>query len=155
MVMGMMRIGELKTRRILFQKLKSKEKISGVLLDFLVDINDTRSERSSINQNVRFTEDLNVNRLFVIYKKNQQHNVRNGKFQVMRKRGPEMQIVTGEKFFDNVNLKSPILLRGKIESQTLQRMNPISTINKDLVPESDYTITGPVNQINQKCFKYN
>lgn len=52
--------------------------------------------------------------------------------------------MTGEKIFENVNLKEPIVLRGKIESKSLERMNPVITIDKNLVLQGDFVIKGPV-----------
>lgn len=138
-ITGAMNIRELKANRVMFGK--SPPRISNIPLSMLVNINDNR--RVDINQDVRFTEELNVNRLFVTERINN-INVKNGQLQVLRKRGPTAQVVTGEKFFDEVRLLSPIVLRGKIESKTLEKMNPILTIDENLVLEGDYSITGPV-----------
>lgn len=64
--------------------------------------------------------------------------------QVLRTSGVEEQTVTGEKIFGDVNLREPIVLRGKIESKSLERMNPVISIDKNLVLQGDFSIKGPV-----------
>lgn len=134
-------IGKLTARNVRFMKALRDQRISNVPLNALINIHDTR-QRMNINQDIRFTEDVNVNKLLVSERINN-IIVRDGELQVMRKRG-RPQVVTGEKFFDTVHLLSPILLRGKIESKTLEKMNPLVTVNEDLVLQGDYVITGPV-----------
>lgn len=135
-------IGQLKANNIMFQKVLRDQRISNISLTTFIDINDTR-QNIEINQDIRFG-DVFINRLFVKERINNV-NISRGQLQVMRTRGPERQIVTGEKFFDQVNLLSPIVLQGKIESKTLQKMNPIITIDEELTLQGDYKITGPVS----------
>jgi cytoskeletal protein CcmA (bactofilin family) len=135
-------IGQLTANKIIFQKVLRDQKISNVPIGDLINVADTR-KRFDILQDVRFEDELFVNNTRVNERINNV-NVRNGKLQVLRKRGLNQQIVTGEKFFDQVDLLSPIVLQGKIESKTLEKMNPIITVNDNLVLQGDYKITGPV-----------
>lgn len=141
-VTGAKTIGHLKANNVFFRKALRDQRISGTPLAMLVNVNDTR-QKIEIKQDIRFTDELNVNRLFVTERINNV-NVKDGFIQVMRKRGPTSQTVTGEKFFDTVHLLSPIVLQGKIESKTLAKMNPIVTIDENLVLQGDYKISGPV-----------
>ena len=135
-------IGKLTANRVVYQKVLRDQTVSGVPIALLVDIND-KNQRIDIKQDVRFTQDLDVNRLQVLQRINN-IKARDGQLQIMRKRGLDSQVVTAEKSFDNVHLESPIVLQGKIESKSLERMNPISTIDENLVLQGDYKITGPV-----------
>jgi hypothetical protein len=139
---GSTNIGRLKANRLIFQKVPRDQTISNVPLSVLININDT-SKKIDIAQDIRFVEDLHVEDL-VVKERINNINVKNGEILVLRKRGRSRQIVTGEKFFDFVNLLSPIVLQGKIESKTLERMNPIVTVNENLVLQGNYKITGPV-----------
>lgn len=140
---GFKNIGKLKANRVMFGKVLRDQTISKVPLAMLIDINDAR-QRLELNRDMRFTNDLIIDRLIVNERINN-IKVKEGQLQVLRKRGLTHQVVTGEKFFDKINLLSPIVLRGKIESKSLQKMNPIITINKDVVElQGDYRITGPV-----------
>lgn len=141
-VSGSLDIDSIKANRVLFLKGPKDPKISGIPLTTLININDT-AKRVVIEQDLRFDSDLSINRLFIIERINN-INVKEGQLQVLRKRGPVMQVVTGEKTFDVVNLKEPIVLQGKIESKTLEKMNPIATINRNIILQGDYSITGPV-----------
>lgn len=139
---GSTNIRKLKANNVVFDMQPRFNAISNIPLTSLINIEDTR-ETIDIFQDLRFTQELSVNRLFVTERINNL-KVENGQLQVLRKRGPTRQVVTGEKFFDKIHLQSPILLQGKIESKSLQKMNPISSINENLVLQGDYKITGPV-----------
>lgn len=141
-LLGVTNIGQLRANRIIFEEGLREPMISDVELSNLININDTR-QPVDILQDISFVNELNVNRLFVSERVNH-IKVKDGQLQVLRKQGPSHQIVTAEKFFDQVNLLSPILLQGKIESKTLEKMNPVITINENLVVQGDYEITGPV-----------
>lgn len=119
---------------------KSPEAISKMPINNL-NINDSKT--IDIFQDIRFEKPLEVGQLFVSDRINN-IKVKEGKLQILRAFGPEEQTVTGEKNFENVNLKQPIVLRGKIESKSLERMNPVITIDKNLVLQGDFIIKGPV-----------
>lgn len=136
-------IRQLKANRIMFAKPLQEQMMSEVPLSMLISINDSADKLTHINQDIRFADELNVNRLTVSGRINN-INVVEGQLQVLRKQGPPEQVVTGEKFFDQVVLKSPIQLQGKIESKTLEKMNPVITIDENLEIEGDYKIDGPV-----------
>ena len=135
-------IGKLTANKVTFQKVLRDQEISNIPLVNLIDVKERR-RRIDIQQDVQFTDDVKANRTIVL-ERIKNVNVINQKLQVLRKKGTKQQIVTAEKFFDNVNLLSPIMLQGKIESKTLEKMNPIITINNNLVLQGDYKITGPV-----------
>ncbi|KAG5674647.1 hypothetical protein PVAND_004601 [Polypedilum vanderplanki] len=127
---------------VMFKKNTLSETISNVPISHLINIRD-KTKSIEITQDIQFVQPLDVNKLF-IRDRLDNVNVLNGELQVMRTKGLQEQIVTGEKSFSSINLKQPIVLRGKIESKTLEKMNPIVTIDKDLVLEGDYSIQGPV-----------
>lgn len=135
-------IGTLKANRVMFQKVLRDQTISDVPLALLIDVTDVR-QRLELDRDIRFTNELSIDRLYV-NERIGNVTVKDGQVQVLRKQGVTHQVVTGEKFFDKVNLLSPIVLQGKIESESLQKMNPIITINKDVVLQGDYRINGPV-----------
>jgi hypothetical protein len=120
---------------------KSAESISKTPVSNLIDINDPKPVE--IFQDIRFVEPLEAKQLFVKERINN-IKVKEGRLQVLRTAGVEEQTVTGEKIFQNVNLREPIVLRGKIESKSLERMNPVISIDKNLVLQGDFIIKGPV-----------
>ncbi|XP_070504102.1 uncharacterized protein clos, partial [Chironomus tepperi] len=132
-------IQNLYTNGIIFER--TLEAISKIPISHLINIKDNKPVQ--ILQDVQFEQDVDVNDLLVEERINN-INVRNGELQVMRKRGLTEQTVTGEKHFNIVSLKEPIMLNGKIESKTLEKMNPIATIDNNLVLQGDYVINGPV-----------
>lgn len=120
---------------------KSAESISKIPISNLIDVNDPKP--IEIFQDIRFVKPLETTQLFV---RNRINNIsiKDGKLQVLRAAGVDEQIVTGEKIFENVILKEPIVLRGKIESKSLEKMNPVTSIDKNLVLQGDFVIKGPV-----------
>ncbi|XP_059612245.1 uncharacterized protein LOC132258787 [Phlebotomus argentipes] len=68
----------------------------------------------------------------------------NGQLDVVLTNSTEKQIIEGKKTFSDVKLQKPIVLRGKIKSESLDKMNPMASINENVVLEGDYFITGPV-----------
>lgn len=138
---GSTTINKLTVKDVVFAKMPRFQQISGIHLTDLVSVNTT--ENVVINHDMQFIDEVSANRLIVLERINNVM-VKDGRLQVLRKRGPTQQLVTGEKFFDNVHLMSPILLQGKIESKTLEKMNPIVTISESLVLVGDYRINGPV-----------
>lgn len=136
---GNIDIQNLYTNGIIFER--TLEAISKIPISHLINIKDNNPVQ--ILQDVQFEQEVDTNDLFVEERINN-INVRNGELQVVRKRGLAEQTVTGEKHFNVVSLKEPIMLNGKIESKTLEKMNPITTIDKNLVLQGDYVIKGPV-----------
>lgn len=142
-VSGTWKISELKTRNLVLVN-PMEQRISGVSLQQLVDINDTRG-RIDIDQDIRFANKLlTVNKLFVFERINN-INVKQGNLMILRKKWPLEQVITGIKDFDFVKLLEPIKLQGKIKSKTLEKMNPITTINQNIMLDGNYIITGPVS----------
>ena len=142
-VTGTWKINELKARNLIIVN-PLEQRISGISLQQLVDINDTRA-RIDIDQDIRFANKLlTVNKLFVFERINN-INVQQGNLMILRKKWPLEQVITGVKDFDYVKLLEPIKLQGKIKSKTLEKMNPITTINQNIMLEGDYRITGPVS----------
>ena len=140
-IVAPIKIGKLTANTVTFQKVLRQE-ISNIPLVNFIDVKERR-RRIDINSDVQFTDDVKANRTIVL-ERIKNVNVINQKLQVLWKKGTKQQIVTAEKFFDNVTLLSPIMLQGKIESKSLEKMNPIITINDNLVLQGDYKITGPV-----------
>lgn len=142
-VSGTWKIGELMARNLVLVN-PMDQRISGVSLQQLVNINDTRG-RIDIDQDIRFANKLlTVNKLYVFERINN-INVKQGNLMILRKKWPLEQVITGIKDFDFVKLLEPIKLQGKIKSKTLEKMNPITTINQNIMLEGNYIITGPVS----------
>ncbi|CAG9797903.1 unnamed protein product [Chironomus riparius] len=132
-------IQNLYTNGIIFER--TLEAISKIPISHLINIKDNKPVQ--ILQDVQFEQEVEINDLFVEERINN-IKVKNTDLQVVRKRGLTEQTVTGEKHFNIVSLKEPIMLNGKIESKTLEKMNPIATIDNNLVLQGDYVIKGPV-----------
>ncbi|XP_052862925.1 uncharacterized protein LOC128269484 [Anopheles cruzii] len=118
----------------------SDAKLSGVEWD---KVARTTGEQQ-ILQDLQFTQPLAVDSLQVRDRLNHIPMV-DGKLQVLLLASNETQTVTGTKTFDHVTLLSPIELQGKINGDGLNKMNPIVTIEQDLVLDGDYTIHGNVS----------
>lgn len=134
-----MNIQNLYTNGIMFDR--SMEVVSTVPVSHLVNIKDNKLVE--IVQDIQFEKGVVANELYVEERINN-INIRNMDLMVMRKRGLAEQIVTGEKTFRVVNLIEPIKLNGRIKSETLEKMNPVATIEKNLVLQGDFVIKGPV-----------
>lgn len=134
------KVKSLKIKELNFDQ-SLEQKISDVPLGNLIDI--TNPKPIEILQDIRFVEPLEVNQLIVKDRINNV-NIKEGKILVLRTNGVDEQTITGVKTFSTVNLLEPIVLRGKIESKTLERMNPIASIEKDLELHGDFVIKGPV-----------
>lgn len=136
-------IRKLTAKKLGFLKSLQNQTISNVPLEHLIDTQNTEKD-VVIHQDIQFAHELVVNDLRVKDRINN-INVKNGKLQVMRKSGNiTRQVVTGEKIFNKVKLMTPILLRGKISSRTLEKMNPTKIVDESLILLGDYRITGPV-----------
>jgi len=132
-------IQNLHTNGIIFER--TLESISKIPISHLINIEDNKPVQ--ILQDVQFEQEVDMTDLFVDERINN-IKVKNGELQVLRKRGLAEQTVIGEKHFNIVSLKEPIMLNGKIESRTLEKMNPIATVENNLVLQGDYVIKGPV-----------
>ena len=142
-VSGTWKIDNLKAKNLILVN-PLEQRISGVSLQQLVNINDTRG-RIDIDQDIRFANKLlTVNKLYVFERINN-INVEQGNLMILRKKWPLEQVINGVKDFDFVRLLEPIKLQGKIKSKTLEKMNPITTINQNIMLEGNYKITGPVS----------
>lgn len=97
-----------------------------------------------IDQTVEFEEPVYAKTLALTERINNLQ-VLDGKLDVLLKNASQPQIVSGDKLFENVQLQSPISLQGKINSESLTNMNPVSIFDEDLVLEGNYEINGEVN----------
>jgi hypothetical protein len=95
-------IGVLKTPQLLTQN-----HISDQLLSNVVRID---SGAFVINQEIQFVGPLEVKDLLVEERINN-INVRDGKLDILVKRSPDLQIVTGDKVFERLRLLGPIVLQ--------------------------------------------
>lgn len=140
-ITGNLDIGRLTAKRVIFDKIDPV--LSKTPLSNLVIITNPK-ESYIISQDIRFSNPvLSVNNLTI---QNRVNNiqVKGGVLQVLKKRSPDTQIVSAEKFFDDVILMGPINLQGKIRSETLEKMNPTSTFNRNIQLSGDYKINGNV-----------
>jgi cytoskeletal protein CcmA (bactofilin family) len=96
-----------------------------------------------VNQDVLFAAPLEVNDL-IVEKRINNINVQNGKLDMLLKRSDSVQVISGDKVFERLRLMGSIELQGKIRSKSLSKMNPIATVDQDLLLEGDYTINGNV-----------
>uniref|UniRef100_A0A182WDY6 Uncharacterized protein n=1 Tax=Anopheles minimus TaxID=112268 RepID=A0A182WDY6_9DIPT len=96
-----------------------------------------------ILQDLQFVQPMVVDSLFLQDRLNH-IPVMEGKLQVLHVASDEVQSITGMKTFDYVTLLKPIELQGKINGESLNKMNPIMTIGDDLILHGDYTIYGNV-----------
>uniref|UniRef100_A0A182N2V7 VWFD domain-containing protein n=1 Tax=Anopheles dirus TaxID=7168 RepID=A0A182N2V7_9DIPT len=117
----------------------SDGKLSGVEWD---NVARTTGEQQ-ILQDLQFVQPMLVDSLLLRDRLNH-IPVIEGTLQVLQLNADEVQSVTGTKTFDYVTLLNPIELQGKINGESLSKMNPIMTIADDLVLDGDYTIHGNV-----------
>lgn len=97
----------------------------------------------TVLQDVSFAQLLMVNNL-VVHENINNIISTNGKLDVLLKRSSEVQRISGYKRFNAVTLRSPIVMQGKISHSNLERMNPVVTVDKDIVLDGDYVISGNV-----------
>ncbi|XP_050098630.1 uncharacterized protein LOC126579251 [Anopheles aquasalis] len=97
-----------------------------------------------ILQDLQFVQPITVDSLQVHDRLNH-IPVMDGKLQVLLLRSNETQTITGTKTFDCVTVLNPIDLQGKIDGEGLSKMNPIVTIEQELVLNGDYAIDGNVS----------
>lgn len=139
------------------QVLESKVTIGTLTADSLVTADGKLSELAIANiahtnvhevlirQPIRFTKNLDVNRLKVLQRLNQ-ILIENGKMDVLFKRSKQVQVIKGLKEFRSIELLNPIILQGKINvtSPMVERIRPIVTINEDLELQGDFQFLGNV-----------
>ncbi|XP_049294198.1 uncharacterized protein LOC125769507 [Anopheles funestus] len=114
-------------------------KLSGVEI---ANVARTTGEQQIV-QDLQFVQPMLVDNLYLQDRLNH-IPVMERKLQVLHLASDEVQSITGTKTFDYVTLLKPIELQGKIDGDSLSKMNPIMTIGDDLVLNGDYTIYGNV-----------
>ncbi|RZC40837.1 uncharacterized protein BDFB_005868, partial [Asbolus verrucosus] len=120
--------------------LEVEGEISGKRLSDLIPID---AGYYSINQDMIFKNNLTVNNLKVLDFLNG-IDVKDEKLDVLLKDHSEEQEISGEKIFDDLIIYNAIYLQGNIKSEELEKMNPMVTVEEELVLEGNRTITGNV-----------
>lgn len=95
-----------------------------------------------INQDIIFNN-ISVDNMKISFQLND-ITVHDGKLDILLSDSNEEQQVTGEKVFENVILDGSISLQGHIDSEILQKMNPVITINDNLHLRGDKSFLGPI-----------
>lgn len=93
-----------------------------------------------IHQDVVFKKDLILNN-FVVNERLNQINVFNGKLDVLLNNSTDVQLVTGNKEFQNVIVLNPVQLYAKINNGT---RNPVLMIDEEVEVNEDVEILGNV-----------
>lgn len=114
--------------------------ISGKKLSQLIP---TDSGNYSIDSDVIFKNLLFVDNLQVREFLNEIEVIDN-KLDILLRNTTEEQEITGAKIFDDVIVVPAINLQGRVKSKNLERINPLKTIEEDIVLTGPKTITGPV-----------
>ncbi|KXJ78037.1 hypothetical protein RP20_CCG005824 [Aedes albopictus] len=137
--------GSINFDNIVTKKLETPNKrLSGVDLNYLVMTEPTPDQQDfTVRQDVQFIKPVYMEHLHVDERINH-INVIDDQLQVLLKDPKEPQLITGTKSFDNVQLLGPIYLQGKVNSSSLSKLNPVSTITQDVYLEGDFEITGDV-----------
>ncbi|KXJ80288.1 hypothetical protein RP20_CCG025735 [Aedes albopictus] len=137
--------GSVNFDNIVTKKLETPNKrLSGVDLNYLVMTEPTPDQQDfTVRQDVQFIKPVYMEHLHVDERINH-INVIDDQLQVLLKDPKEPQLITGTKSFDNVQLLGPIYLQGKVNSSSLSKLNPVSTITQDVYLEGDFEITGDV-----------
>ncbi|KAL5288129.1 hypothetical protein ACFFRR_008779 [Megaselia abdita] len=96
-----------------------------------------------IDQFVRFSEPLIVGDLEVHERLN---NIRviNGQLDVLLLNSDKVQQITGFKEFEHVELREPVVIRGKSIGGLLDEKKPVKHVTEDIVLQGDYILTGDV-----------
>lgn len=117
-------------------------KISDFDLNRIASIKDNET---LINEPLIFAQLLSTNELNIAERLNQ-FTVQNGKLNILLKKSKRVQIITGDKEFDAVNLLEPITLHGRINisSPMMNKIKPIVTVDEELIINSDILISGNV-----------
>ncbi|XP_039440737.1 uncharacterized protein LOC120421572 [Culex pipiens pallens] len=119
-------------------------RLSGIDLNFLV-LTEPTSEYPDfkVRQDVQFLKPVQMDNV-QLYDRINHIPVIDDELQVLLRDSKEPQLITGTKTFDYVELLGPIFLQGKINSSSLSKLNPVTTINQDVYLEGDFEITGDV-----------
>ncbi|XP_055631057.1 uncharacterized protein LOC129771448 [Toxorhynchites rutilus septentrionalis] len=119
-------------------------RLSGIDLNLMVLTEPTGEKPDfTVKQDVQFINPVHMETLQVTERLNHIPVV-DGELQILMLNSKEPQHMTGTKTFDNVELLEPIQLQGRINSSSLSKMNPITTITQDIFLEGDFEITGDV-----------
>lgn len=131
-------IGTLKTHSLQ----TSDGKLSDVDLSKIARI---RGNETIIRPPIRFTQDVQVNHLTVLQRLNQ-ILIHDGKMDALFKRSKRLQVITGQKVFESVELLEPIILQGRINVSNpyMSKIKPIVTVDEDVVLEADAVFHGNV-----------
>lgn len=97
-----------------------------------------------INQDVKLEHDLQAQNLQVRESLNNIIVLENGELDVLRKNTTEMQFIDGKKTIEEVELLKPMLLQGKIDSKSMQKLNPVTKISEPMEFVGDYFMSGLV-----------
>lgn len=97
-----------------------------------------------IDQDIRFTQLVNVNQLIINDRLNH-IQIENKQMDVIFYRSRNEQVIAAPITFESVMLLEPIILRGRIHSKSLDKMKPIVTIDDDILLHGDIVITGNVS----------
>ncbi|XP_044255131.1 uncharacterized protein LOC123005441 [Tribolium madens] len=133
------------TSEFIFDEIQGKNlevfgEISGKKVSDLISAN---SGNYSLNSEIIFKNDLFVDDLEVS-KSLDGIEVFDGKLDILLKDSREEQEITGAKIFDDVIIYHAINFQGHVKSKNLEKMNPLITIENDLVLTGPKTITGHV-----------
>ncbi|XP_055854741.1 uncharacterized protein LOC129918300 [Episyrphus balteatus] len=99
-----------------------------------------------INQDVQFAKPIYAKNLTIQDRLNNIHVLQNN-LDVLLLNSEEVQHMTGQKTFENVNLLEPVTISGRIFGN-LDLMSPFKPIHEPLNLVGDYTITGDVTITN-------
>lgn len=129
---------------------RSIETFDGKISDVnLMEIARINANESTIRPPMRFTQPIQVG--FLKVEKRLNHIlIDNGKMDALFKRSRRTQVITGLKEFESVVLLEPIILQGKINvsSPIFGKINPIVTIDEDVIVEESVSFLGNVSITN-------
>lgn len=136
-------ISDIKIQKISANAINVKDnKISDFELNRIASIKDNET---LINEPLIFAQLLSTNELNIAERLNHL-TVQNGKLNILLKKSNRVQIITGDKEFDAVNLLEPIILHGRINisSPMMNKIKPIVIVDEELIINSDILISGNV-----------
>lgn len=106
----------------------------------------------TINEDLIFNDTIQVNNLTVNMLLNG-IDVKDGELDILLRNITDEQSVPGVKIFEDLVILNPINLHGKIKSEGLEKINPLVSIDRDLVLRGDVIVTG--NTLIEDLFKSN
>ena len=133
-LLGTLNLKEVKTNNLFVENgVISGSNIKDIILIKNVSMGTTAtaSPHYNITQDVRFSQPVFINELTIVERMNNVH-VNKGQLDVLLKNSEDEQLITGHKQFRSVKLLEPIVLQGKLLKSSLNRMNPIVSINEDI-----------------------